>query len=86
MREPAFNELFEAVTAEMSAAILNTAIGQGDARQEYYLTYHGMRSFAQTLNRYVIEKDGIIQAMNEDYAQGETQEEFDWDYNDTEVN
>jgi hypothetical protein len=53
----------------MAKEFLATALKQEEARQELFLTYHGMRSFLQLINGFRIAKDNIAEKRDAEYQQ-----------------
>lgn len=69
MNNPAYQELFDIVQAEMSKAILATSLDQTREREDLYLTFHGLRSFNNFINSYRTAKDEIVEKLNTDAEQ-----------------
>jgi hypothetical protein len=67
MHDDNFNALYQLVEAQMAKEFLATALKQEEARQELFLTYHGMRSFLQLINGFRIAKDNIAEKRDAEH-------------------
>lgn len=64
-----FNSLVEDITHDLSLNILATTLDDEAGRNHFYLTYHGMRHFVNTLKSYVSVKDEIARKQDADNQQ-----------------
>ena len=65
MMDPGFNTLFNRVTEDLALAILATPFDDRDYRDQLYLTYNGMRAFADRLTAFVVAKEEVKRARDE---------------------
>jgi hypothetical protein len=74
-RDEGFNALFEKVTKDLSLEILGSTYEDKDYREQLYLTYNGMRAFADRITQFALAKSEIEKTRNEQDAFNNEQQE-----------